>query len=37
MRKLQGMLDDLTFENLPAAWTTFDLAAFSRSRRLWDC
>lgn len=32
MRKLQDVLDDIPFENLPAAWTTFDLAAFSRSK-----
>jgi len=36
MRKLQDMLDDIPFESLPPAWTTFDLAAFSRSKKLWD-
>ena len=36
MRKLQDVLDDIPFENLPPAWTTFDLAAFSRSKQLRD-
>ena len=29
-------LDDLPFENFLTAWTTFDLASISRSKRLWD-
>jgi len=36
MRKLQDFLADIPFESLPPAWTTFDLAAFSRSKRLFD-
>jgi type III restriction enzyme len=36
MRKLQDILDDISFDHLPPAWTTFDLAAFSHSKRLWD-
>jgi superfamily II DNA or RNA helicase len=36
MRILQDMLTDLTFEELPPAWSTFDLATFSHSKRLWD-
>jgi hypothetical protein len=36
MRKRQDILDDLPFESLPPAWTTFDLANFSATKRLWD-
>jgi len=36
MRKLQDILEDLPFEGLPATWTTFDLAAFSKAKLLWD-
>ncbi|MBI4786071.1 MAG: DEAD/DEAH box helicase family protein [Chloroflexi bacterium] len=36
MRKLETLLADFPFESLPPAWTTFDLARFSRSKRLWD-
>ncbi|RJX21856.1 MAG: restriction endonuclease subunit R [Ammonifex sp.] len=36
MRKLQDILDGMAFEDVPPAWTTFDLAAFSRSKKLWD-
>ncbi len=36
MRKLQDVLNDIVFETLPPAWTTFDLAACSKSKRLWD-
>jgi len=30
------MLDDLPFDRLPPAWSTFDLTAFSPSKRLWE-
>ena len=36
MRKLQNILDDIAFESLPPAWTTFNLADFSAAKRLWD-
>lgn len=36
MRRLQHILSDLPFENLPAAWTTFDLATFGVNKRLFD-
>jgi hypothetical protein len=36
MRKLETLLNDLSFENLPPNWTTFDLVAFSRSKKMWD-
>ncbi len=36
MRKLETLLDEITFDALPPAWTTFDLARFSRAKRLWD-
>lgn len=36
MRNLQNLLTDISFDSLPAAWTTFDLAAFSRDKRLFD-
>ncbi|MGQ9586675.1 MAG: DEAD/DEAH box helicase family protein [Anaerolineae bacterium] len=36
MRKLQDVLDQIPYEDLPPAWTTFDLAGFSRDKRLWD-
>jgi len=36
MRKLESLLNDIPFENLPPAWTTFDLETFSRSKKLWD-
>jgi len=26
----------LSYDNLPPAWTTFDLAAFSKTKRLWE-
>jgi hypothetical protein len=31
MRKLETLLNDIAFESLPPAWTTFDLARFSTS------
>jgi hypothetical protein len=34
--KLQDILADLPFETLPPAWTTFDLAACSKGKRLFD-
>ena len=36
MSGLHTILQDLPFENLPPAWTTFDLAYFSRAKTLWD-
>jgi hypothetical protein len=36
MSILQTLLNDIPFESLPPGWTTFDLASFSRSKRLWD-
>lgn len=35
-RNLNTLLNDFEFEALPAAWSTFDLARFSRTKRLWD-
>jgi type III restriction enzyme len=36
MPNLHHLLNDIPFEALPPAWTTFDLASFSRERTLWD-
>jgi hypothetical protein len=36
MKKLQTLLNDIEFESMPAAWTTFDLGNFSKSKKLWD-
>jgi len=36
MPNLHHLLNDIPFETLPPAWTTFDLASFSRAKRLWD-
>ncbi len=36
MRNLQNILDDIPYDSLPPAWTSFDLAAFSKTKRLWD-
>lgn len=36
MSNLHNLLNDIPFENLPPAWTTFDLASFSRGKSLWD-
>lgn len=36
MTNLHNLLNDIPFENLPPAWTTFDLASFSRAKTLWD-
>jgi type III restriction enzyme len=36
MANLQTILDDFPFDNLPPAWTTGDLASFSRGKVLWD-
>lgn len=36
MRKLQTLLDDIAFDALPPAWTTFDFARFSKSKTLFD-
>lgn len=35
MRNLQEILNQLPYDALPPAWTTFDLASFSRAKRLW--
>ena len=35
MRTLQEILNQLPFDALPPAWTTFDLASFSRAKSLW--
>jgi len=36
MRALQEIIDDLSFESLPAAWQDVDPSDFSRNKRLWD-
>ena len=36
MPNLHHLLNDIPFETLPPAWTTFDLASFSRARMLYD-
>jgi len=36
MRTLQTILDQLPYDSLPPAWTTFDLASFSKHKRLWE-
>ncbi len=36
MGNLHTILQDIPFENLPPAWTTFDPASFSRTKTLWD-
>jgi len=33
---LQGIIEDLRFEDLPANWNSFDLESFSKSKKLWD-
>ncbi len=33
---LQDMVDDIQFDALPVNWTSFDLATFSTTKRLWD-
>jgi len=33
---LQDMVDDLPFDALPVNWTSFDLATFSTTKKLWD-
>lgn len=33
---LQGLVEEILPEGLPANWTAFDLAAFSQDKRLWD-
>jgi hypothetical protein len=30
------MVDDVLFDGLPANWNALDLAAFSRTKTLWD-
>jgi type III restriction enzyme len=36
MKKLETLLNDITFDVLPPNWATFDLRRFSRSKTLWD-
>ena len=36
MPNLHHLLNDIPFDSLPPAWTTFDLASFSRTRSLWE-
>ncbi|HNF95627.1 MAG TPA: DEAD/DEAH box helicase family protein, partial [Anaerolineales bacterium] len=36
MTNLHNLLNDVPFEDLPATWTTFNLASFSRGKSLWD-
>jgi hypothetical protein len=36
MRKLETLLNDIPFESLPPGWITFNLEAFSRSKKMWD-
>jgi hypothetical protein len=36
MTTLQTLLDVISYYALPFEWATFDFAAFSRSKRLWD-
>jgi hypothetical protein len=36
MTNLHNLLNDIPFDSLPPAWTTFDLASFSRAKTLWD-
>ena len=33
---LQSIIDDISFENLPAKWQSFDLARFSQDKTLFD-
>jgi len=33
---LQNIVDDISFENLPAKWRRFDLARFSKDKTLFD-
>ena len=35
MANLQTLLDDFNYDSLPPAWTTGDLASFSRGKTLW--
>lgn len=36
MANLENLLNDIPFDSLPPAWSTFDLASFSRGKTLWD-
>ena len=33
---LQNIIDDISFENLPAKWQSFDFARFSKNKTLFD-
>lgn len=33
---LRNAIESFPFDNLPASWSTFDLADFSRTKTLWD-
>jgi len=36
MKSLHTLLDDISYDALPPAWNTFNLADFSKSKTLWD-
>jgi len=36
MKSLQTLLDDISYDDLPPAWNTFNLADFSKNKTLWD-
>ena len=36
MANLENLLNDIPWESLPPAWTTFGFSDFSRSKSLWD-
>lgn len=33
---LQDIVDDISFDSLPANWSAFDIESFSRTKALWD-
>ncbi|MGB4458935.1 MAG: hypothetical protein WBI60_08185, partial [Defluviitoga tunisiensis] len=33
---LQDMIQDISFDDLPPSWNTFDIESFSKSKKLWD-
>jgi len=33
---LQDMIQDISFDDLPTSWNTFDIESFSKSKKLWD-
>lgn len=36
MTRLQTLLNEIVYDDLPPGWNTFDLASFSRSKSLWE-